>query len=319
MRKTALLMLSILTAMLLFGCGECKHEYSPATCTTAATCTKCGQAEGEALGHVWKDATCTDAAICERCSQTQGAPLGHEVKAATCEDPASCTRCGSIEAEALGHAWEEATCTAPKTCSVCAKTEGDALGHSIEEWRVTKDSTCSEEGIQEGVCSVCSETVEMPLDKAEHSPSDWQVTVAATKNSKGTRTITCKVCGEVLETEQFELTPEEIEKEYKKQCASIGYSELQRNPGENKGKYITVSGSVFQIISEAKSNLQYSLYFMRNGNNLYLLKIDNYGSGSRILKNDRIQIWGEVSDLFSYETVRGDENIVPTIIVEYYQ
>lgn len=34
----------------LYGCG-CKHEWQDATCTEPKTCSKCGETEGEALGH----------------------------------------------------------------------------------------------------------------------------------------------------------------------------------------------------------------------------------------------------------------------------
>lgn len=316
-RLFALLILSIVVIMA--GCGECKHEFSQASCIAAATCTKCGQTVGEALGHDWKDATCTTSAICERCGQIQGEPLGHDLKDATCTDPAMCIRCNATEGTALGHEWIEASCVAPKTCSVCAETEGEALGHTIDSWTVIVDSTCSECGVQTAICTVCNETVEDNVPQKDHTPTEWTVTEPATKDKKGTRVKTCKACGIGLETEEFEMTLEELEKQYKKQCSTISYQDLQRNPGDNKGKQISVSGSVFQVISEAKSALNYSLYFLRANGNLYLLKIDNYGAGSRILEKDHLKIWGEVGDLYTYETIRGNSNTVPTIIVEYYE
>ncbi len=42
-----------------------KHNFSPATCTTAATYTKCGETNGSALGHDFSEATCTEAGILE--------------------------------------------------------------------------------------------------------------------------------------------------------------------------------------------------------------------------------------------------------------
>lgn len=38
---------------------DCEHDYTAATCTAAKRCTKCGVAEGEALGHTFKDGKCT--------------------------------------------------------------------------------------------------------------------------------------------------------------------------------------------------------------------------------------------------------------------
>ena len=95
--------------LLLTGCGgkkdkECKHEWSPATCTTPATCSKCGA--------------------------TQGSPNGHTYAGQSCTGVDKCIICEAI-IPATGHVWTEATCTEPKTCSKCGETEGQPLGHDI--------------------------------------------------------------------------------------------------------------------------------------------------------------------------------------------
>lgn len=316
---------SVITAMLaalvvfLCACGECEHEYSAANCTQAATCSKCGETNGEALGHQWKDASCTEKETCERCGETQGDALGHDWAEATCETPKTCIRCKITEGEALGHTWKDADCTNPKTCEVCNATEGTSLGHTIESWKVTTKATCTEEGEESGICTVCGETDTRAVAKDEHKPSDWKVTVAATKENPGTHVKECKVCGAVIEEEDFTLTAEEIEKEYKSKCKSISYSNLERNPGEYKDQYITMTGTVFQVCSEAKSAFYYSMYFVKSGSDLYAVYVDNYGTGSRILEDDRITVWGTVGDLYTYETVRGNSNTIPTIYAEYYK
>ncbi len=242
----------------------------------------------------------------------------HKWTEANCTEPKTCAECGAKEGEALGHAWKEATCTEPKTCSRCGLTEGEPLGHTFGETVTEKEPTCSETGIEKGVCSRCGETAEREIPMKEHQPSDWIVTEAATVQKDGKRVKKCLVCGKELESESFEMDPAQYEKEYKKQCKTISYTELQRNPGTYKGEYIKVSGSVFQIISEAESSLYYSIYFIKAGSNIYLIKVDNYGSGRRILEKDRITVWGEVGDLYTYQTVRGSGNTVPTIVVEFY-
>lgn len=51
MKKIAILpSLIIAICLLLAGCS-CKHEWKEATCTEPKTCTKCGETEGDALGH----------------------------------------------------------------------------------------------------------------------------------------------------------------------------------------------------------------------------------------------------------------------------
>lgn len=47
------------------------------------TCSECGKISGtkqslDALGHSYSDATCTKAATCSRCSATSGSALGHD-------------------------------------------------------------------------------------------------------------------------------------------------------------------------------------------------------------------------------------------------
>ena len=64
-------------ALSLCGCGECKHSWTEADCTTASVCSKCGEAGSEALGHSWVEATCQAPETCSVCGITQGAVLEH--------------------------------------------------------------------------------------------------------------------------------------------------------------------------------------------------------------------------------------------------
>lgn len=64
-------------ALSLCGCGECKHSWTEADCTTASVCSKCGESGSEALGHSWVEATCQAPDTCSVCGATQGAVLEH--------------------------------------------------------------------------------------------------------------------------------------------------------------------------------------------------------------------------------------------------
>ena len=64
MKKPAAIFFALVLAVIMCGCCA-KHNFSPATCTTAATCTKCGETNGSALGHNFSEATCTEAGILE--------------------------------------------------------------------------------------------------------------------------------------------------------------------------------------------------------------------------------------------------------------
>lgn len=57
MKKMVCILMLAVSILLFSGCG-CSHEWQEATCTEPKTCSKCGEIEGEALGHVpgdWED------------------------------------------------------------------------------------------------------------------------------------------------------------------------------------------------------------------------------------------------------------------------
>lgn len=213
--KRLSLFAALVLALLLCSCCT-KHEFSPATCTAAATCTKCGEIEGEALGHDWAEATCTA--------------------------PKTCIRCGQTEGEALGHDWTEATCTEPKLCTRCGQTGGSALGHGSREWTVVQEPTCSRKGKKTAVCDRCGEELERDIPQTAHTAGEWVVTVPATATSRGTRVKTCTVCGAEVSRESFTLTPEELEQLYKDGCQSISYDNLSRTPDVYEGTDVKFTG-----------------------------------------------------------------------------
>ena len=116
MKKMLVLILALSCLLVLSGC--CFHsEWYAANCTTPKTCVKCGETEGEALGHTWVEADCTT--------------------------PKTCSVCHLTEGEALGHTWVDATTEAPKTCTTCSATEGERI---ITDERFTTVSTIDLQG-----------------------------------------------------------------------------------------------------------------------------------------------------------------------------
>ncbi len=152
MKKIFALLTVMLLVALLCACG-CEHEWEAADCNDPKTCSKCGETEGEELGHDYVDADCENPKTCSRCEKTRGEALGHTWGDATCDAPKTCQVCAKTEGEALGHTWTDATCEEPKTCSVCAATEGEPAGHS---WL---DATCTENAI----CANCGATGDVAL------------------------------------------------------------------------------------------------------------------------------------------------------------
>jgi len=79
---------------------SCNHVWTAATCTTPATCTKCGATDGSAAGHTWIDATCTSPKTCSVCNETEGRAIGHKIIGGTFSSSRICEECG-IELAAL--------------------------------------------------------------------------------------------------------------------------------------------------------------------------------------------------------------------------
>lgn len=324
MKKIIILLLSIAVGICLVGCCF-SHEWVDATCTTPKTCSKCGKTEGAVSSHTWNAATCTTLKTCSICAATEGEYLPHNWLDATCTKSKTCSICGVAEGDTLPHTWVDATCTVPKTCSNCSTTEGEAPGHTANEWSMTQAPTCTEEGIKSSSCVVCGEPMEQNVAMLEHSVGDWVVTKQATSSEKGERTKSCTVCNTVIETEEFERSPEEIEAEYKASCKTYTYKEIARNPGEYEGKLAVFTGEVIQ----AQQEELYGLMF-------YVLRVDVTKSGRyytdtmyvtywttadapRILEDDIIVMYGELTGEKTYTTVMGASVTIPSFSAEYIE
>lgn len=59
------------------------HSYEGQSCTEGGVCS-CGKV-GKPLGHKMSKATCTSPATCSRCGMTEGEPLGHTYKGGYCK------------------------------------------------------------------------------------------------------------------------------------------------------------------------------------------------------------------------------------------
>ena len=124
-RKTLFAVLCILCAMMLAAC-QCKHEWTEANCVNARTCSRCGEQEGQPLGHVLSPATCQTASRCSKCGGTVGTPADHSWQSATCTSPQICTVCSAVSGEALEHDWAEVVNQSGipgRMCGVCMEME----------------------------------------------------------------------------------------------------------------------------------------------------------------------------------------------------
>ncbi len=108
-------------------------------------------------------ATCTEPGArtrtCELCKETETVPtaaIGHDMIDYKDREP-TCTEIG---------------CVSYSACSRCEYYEGeriDAHGHEMTEWVVSTEATCTNEGFQDRMCTVCTETETQTIKHLGHA------------------------------------------------------------------------------------------------------------------------------------------------------
>ncbi len=136
MKQYMTLLCLLFCLLCLTACGECEHQWQPASCEAAKSCTLCDATEGDALGHQWQDADCEAPKSCIVCKKTEGVPLGHSWQDASCEAPKTCTTCKVTEGEAKGHSLREANFQDPASCRNCDYTEGEPVPPAYDAYPV---------------------------------------------------------------------------------------------------------------------------------------------------------------------------------------
>ena len=145
MKRLTPVVLSLILVLLLTGCGH-THTWQEATCTQPATCSECGETQGEPLGHTWSEATCEMPKTCEVCGATEGEPNGHVCEAwVEIVDP-TCTEEGYQKGICV-HCGQELTVILEKT------------PHTLGEWEVSRSAEYDASGEKIQRCRLCGEIV----------------------------------------------------------------------------------------------------------------------------------------------------------------
>jgi len=177
------------------GHAEESHEARAPTCTEIGwdayiTCTRCNAStyqEKKALGHDWKAATCEEAPTCERCGEQEGDALGHKYEAVV--TPPTCTKegyttytcsvCGNsykgdtvsaLGHDEISHEAKAPTCTeagwkAYVTCTRCDYTTYAEIpaGHTIAQGDA-QTKTCTQDGWDAyEYCTACDYTTKVVI------------------------------------------------------------------------------------------------------------------------------------------------------------
>lgn len=110
--------------------------------------------------------------------------------------------------------------------------------------------------------------------------------------------------------------------DYKRQCESVRYDDVARNPDKYEGRNITFTGEVFQI--DEKDSLIGLIIHQDNSEKLFsndswaALYMRKQGEG-RILRGDHIKVYGACKGLVTYENIFGGNVTVPSIQIRHYE
>ena len=110
--------------------------------------------------------------------------------------------------------------------------------------------------------------------------------------------------------------------EYKAQCQSYAYDTIARNPGAYEGSYAKFSGYVLQVQQdELLGDLYYTLRIATVGkyDGVVYVSYTTPTDAPRILEDDYVTMWGQLTGEKTYETVMGNSITIPSFSAEYIE
>ena len=179
--------------------AECTHDWTAATCTTAATCKLCGATGEAALGHT-EEALSAVGATCTSTGLTAG------VKCSVC----GTTITAQTETEKLNHSYTESMKDETNHWIECAcGDKANVTAHEFE-WIIDKAATEAEEGLKHEECSCGqkrNENTTIPALPHTHSYI-WVAGTSSTCETNGTIDhYECSgICGKYFDAEKNEIS-----------------------------------------------------------------------------------------------------------------
>ncbi len=210
MRKMFFVLFLTLFIILLFSSCGCKHEWSEATCKSAAFCKLCGESKGEPNSESHnivvingKEASCTQTGLtngkyCSNCAKVfeeqKDIPMTDHTVKSVGEVAPTCLAIGK---------------TAGKKCSVCNTViEGFDDIPKLEHKAVSSkkiEATCTSTGLTAGkYCEICNTTIEgrTLIAKVAHKEVKDKAVEATCEKSGKTEGSHCSVCKGVIIAQQ---------------------------------------------------------------------------------------------------------------------
>lgn len=121
-------------------------------------------------------------------------------------------------------------------------------------------------------------------------------------------------------------TKDQYEKaEYKKECKTISYSDLARNPDKYKYDKFKFTGEVIQVMDDGYDTVlrinvtPYTIGDSVHYKDTIYAEVMLFSGDDRILEDDIITIWGHCTGLITYESIFGQQISIPGMDIEYYE
>ena len=165
-------------------------------------------------------------------------------------------------------------------------------------------------------------TVNSPVSDSVDANTTEEAAKKATE--KTTEKITEKTTAATTE-------PTTSKKEYKKACKKYAYKDIARNPNDYKGKLAKFTGQVVQVqessfLGVESVNLRVNVTAEENqfadggylySDTVYVTYYRTDESESRILEDDIVTIYGELTGIETYTSVTGASISIPSMTAEY--
>ncbi len=173
--------------------NSCMHSYAPATCTTPKTCEKCGDTEGEALGHDYDKGTVTKKPTC----------TAKGIKTFTCS---VCKGTKTESIEATGHTYKTTTTKATlnkngkiiSKCAICDKVASTTTIYAVKTVRLSETSYVYDGKVKKPSVTVKdskgkivdSENYSVTYSNNRKKCGEYDVTVTFKGNYSGSKVLT---------------------------------------------------------------------------------------------------------------------------------
>lgn len=111
-----------------------------------------------------------------------------------------------------------------------------------------------------------------------------------------------------------QISLEEIYDCFKQKCSPMNWENVMRNPDSFYGTTFSLTGNVFQIISDNDNRIE--LLLSTEANEYIYVSYSYKSSDLKILENDTLTIYGTFYKLYKYTSVLGTYHSIPSIVAE---